>query len=210
MNQVDSDFLVIKEKINKEHASFIKKFQNNNNYQKFTKTTKRNYTLYFVLFLLYALCVGVGTFFLIKYFSDFTVYIIISCAALVVIPLLLILISLTNRIKISNKTNKTGLYNFYNTIEESYNKISFFMNTIDVETASDLEKSEFYLSLSKVFKSVAIKMSELYKNKKEKIEKLSQEKQAKWSEILVYAYNFGKYCFNKEKDTKTFSELLKI
>lgn len=209
LTQVDKDFLTIREKIITENETFLKKFQNNLGYLNYKKKYKRSAFLPIFFVVLFAAIVGVSVYFLYKYFPKFYLYEFIGSASLILLSFMFLVIKFTKKIKQEKSTNKTGFYNSVMQIENCYDKLTTFINSINLSTSTDEEKLKFYTDLEKVFATISSKLSKVYSNKSAKIKKLSNSL-LDWNWLLKYLYNFGKFCYNKKTDCKTFVKLLSI
>ena len=209
LTQIDTDFLKIKNKLITENETFLKKFQNNKNYLDYK--TKYKKSLGFKVFLVIIFCalIGVGTYFFCSCFPDYTTWAILSAIIVILLALTIIIAKFTFKIKQSRKTNSKGYYNAVLEIENSYDRILNFICSINIKQATDFEKFDFYKNLERVFSNISKKMSKIYYTKSKKIKKFKQT-ETDWQWLLKYLYNFGKYCYNKKQDCKTFIQLLSI
>ncbi len=209
LTQIDTDFLKIKEKLVSENETFLKKFQNNKNYVDYKNKNKKSLGFRLFLVIIFCALVAAGTYFFCKYFPDYTLWAIIIAAILIMFSITVIMAKYTFKIKQTNGTNSQGYYNAVLEIENSYDKLIGYVSSINMKKASDIEKFEFYKSLEKVFSNISKKLSKIYASKSKKAKKLSRSK-LDWQWLLKYLYNFGKFCYNKKQDCKSFIELLSI
>ena len=209
LTQIDKDFLVIREKILTENETFLKKFQNNKDYFNFKKAQNKSLFIPILLVFLFCSIVAVAVYFLHKFFPNFFVYEFIIGIALIILAITFVIIKLTKKLKQDKLISKQGYYSAIYTIEQSYDKLISFIASVNIDKISDNEKLKFYEGLSKIFGNISSKLSNIYTKKTKKIKNLKNNN-LDWNWLIKYLYNFGKFCFNKKKDCKSFIGLLSL
>lgn len=209
LTQVDSDFLTIKNKIISENETFLKKFQNNKDYLEFKNSSKKSLFLPTLILFLYCIIIAAAVFILYKFLPDFYVYEFIIGICLVLVGILGFIGLLIRKLKQEKSISKKGYLYSILAIETSYDKLTNYMANFDVKYASDTDKLKFYEGLYKVFSNISKKLSKSYSLKAAKVKKM-KSKSLDWEWLLKYLYNFGKFCYNKKLDCKSFIKLLSI
>lgn len=209
LTQIDKDFILIKEKTLSENETFLKKFQNNVEYNQFKRKNKKSYTLSVFLVILFCALVAGAVYFLYKYLPDYFVYEIVIGISLILLSFTFLIIKITKQIKQEQSINKNGYYYAVQTIENCYDKLVSYILTINLNTATDEDKLLFYENLSKIFGNVSNKLSKQYSAKTRKMKKLNNQS-LDWQWLIKYLYNFGKFCYNKKLDCKSFISLMSL
>ena len=209
LTQIDKDFLVIREKILTENETFLKKFQNNKDYFNFKKSQNKSLFIPILLVFLFCSIVAVAVYFLHKFFPDFFIYEFIIGIALIIFAITFVIIKLTKKLKQDKLISKHGFYCAVFTIEKSYDKLISFMTNVKLNNISIEEKIKFYMGLRKILGNISSKLSNIYSKKTKKIKKLKNSN-LDWNWLIKYLYNFGKFCYNKKQDCKSFIGLLSI
>lgn len=206
LTQVDKDFLQIKTKLYSENEAFLNKLKNNNEYSLYKKKISSSLFLPILLTLLGCLVLGGIVFVLNYFFPTYFVTVFICGIVLVLLLLAILLYKCATRLNQIKAINKKGYFNACFTVEKCFDRLCFYISSINLETASKNEKKDFYKNLSHIFDSCATTLGGTYKEKSKKLVKLTKIT-SDWQWVLKYLYNFGKFCLNKKKDALAFSNL---